>query len=174
MVGLIFGIADFAATLGIRDFVEDQNQNFLYAKQAIVVAAKAAGLHAIDNVYTRLSRPADPAGKVAEVEAGLRRKNTGAAKLGMDGTWVIHPQQAVIANECYSPGEADIANAKRIVALYHERGGGSMADPETGEMIDDLAKGVQSGAVTAAFLAEQAAKSRQITGYDILDQLRRM
>ena len=101
----------------------------------------------------------------------------------MDGTWVIHPQQARIANECYSPGEADLANAKRIVALYHERGGGSMADPESGEMIDeatvqvaiaDLAKGVQSGHVSPAFLAEQAAKSRQITGYDILDQLRRM
>lgn len=183
MVGLIFGIADFAATLGIRDFVEEQNQNFLYAKQGMVVAAKAAGLHAIDNVYTKLWRPADPAERVAEVEAGLRRKNQGSAKLGMDGTWVIHPQQARIANECYSPGEADIANAKRIVALYHERGGGSMADPETGEMIDeatvqvaiaDLAKGVQSGHVSPAFLAEQAAKSRQITGYDILDQLRRM
>ncbi|MFM7736668.1 MAG: HpcH/HpaI aldolase/citrate lyase family protein [Alphaproteobacteria bacterium] len=61
MVGLIFGIADFAATLGIRDFVEDQNQNFLYAKQGLVVAAKAAGLHTIDNVYTKLWRPNDPA-----------------------------------------------------------------------------------------------------------------
>lgn len=183
MVGLIFGIADFAATLGIRDFVEEQNQNFLYAKQSIVVAAKAAGLHAIDNVYTRLWRNGDSAEKIAEVEGGLRRKNAGAAKLGMDGTWIVHPQQAAIANECYSPAAGDIANAKRIVALYHERGGGSMADPESGEMIDeatvqvaiaDLAKGVQAGLVTSAFLAEQAAKSREITGYDILDQLRRI
>ena len=51
MAGLVFGIADFAANLGIREIVENQNQNFHYSKQAVVVAAKAAGLHAIDNVY---------------------------------------------------------------------------------------------------------------------------
>jgi citrate lyase beta subunit len=55
MAGLIFGIADFAATLGIRDIVDDQNINFLYAKQAVVIAAKAAGLHAIDNVTSSCS-----------------------------------------------------------------------------------------------------------------------
>jgi hypothetical protein len=57
-----------------------------------------------------------------------------------------------------------------------------MADPETGEMIDeatikialmDLAKGLQNGDVEAAYLAEQAAKSRAVTGYDILDLVRR-
>ena len=58
-----------------------------------------------------------------------------------------------------------------------------MADPETGEMIDeatikialmDLAKAVQAGTVSAAYLAEQAAKSKAITGYDILEQMRRV
>src|SRR5215471_1615515 len=53
MAGLIFGIADFAATLGVRDIIERQNVHFLYAKQAVVIAAKAAGLHAIDNVYLK-------------------------------------------------------------------------------------------------------------------------
>ena len=59
MAGLIFGIADFAATLGVREMVENQNMNFLYAKQAMVIAAKAAGLHAIDNVYLKLARKDD-------------------------------------------------------------------------------------------------------------------
>ena len=183
MAGLIFGIADFAATLGIRDVVENQNVNFLYAKQAVVIAAKAAGLHAIDNVYLQLARKDDPPERVREVEAGLRAKNVGAANLGMDGTWVIHPQQAKICNDCYTPNEKQVAYAKRVTELYHQRGGGSMADPETGEMIDeatikialmDLAKAVQAGTVAAAYLAEQAKKSHEITGYDILDQMRRV
>ncbi len=183
MAGLIFGIADFAATLGIREVVKDQNINFLYSKQAVVVAAKAAGLHAVDNVYLPLWRKNDPEEKIKEIEAGLRDKNIGAANLGMDGTWVIHPQQAAIANACYTPNDAQVNYASRVLDLYHEQGGGSMPDPETGEMIDeatikialmDLAKAVQAEAVEPAYLAEQAAKSKAITGYDILEQMRRV
>jgi len=183
MAGLIFGIADFAATLGIREVVKNQNINFLYSKQAVVVAAKAAGLHAIDNVYLPLWRKEDSKEKIAELEAGLREKNEGAANLGMDGTWVIHPQQAQIANECYTPNDKQIQYGTRVLNLYHEKGGGSMPDPETGEMIDeatikialmDLAKAVQAGKVTSAYLAEQAAKSKSITGYDILEQMKRV
>lgn len=183
MAGLIFGIADFAATLGIREAVADQNRNFLHAKQAIVIAAKAAGLHAIDSVYLKLPRKDDPPERALEIEAGLREKNLGAAAMGMDGTWIIHPQQARIANECYTPNEAQIALAKRVTELYHERGGGSMADPETGDMIDeatikialmDLAKAVQAGSVAASYLAEQAARSRAVTGCDLLEQMRRI
>ncbi len=183
MAGLIFGIADFAATLGIREVVKDQNINFLYSKQAVVVAAKAAGLHAVDNVYLPLWRKSDPKEKIQAIEAGLREKNIGAANLGMDGTWVIHPQQAAIANACYTPNDEQVNYASRVLDLYHEQGGGSMPDPETGEMIDeatikialmDLAKAAQAGSVEPAYLAEQAAKSKAITGYDILEQMRRV
>ena len=147
------------------------------------MAAKAAGLHAVDNVYLPLWRKNDPEEKIKEIEAGLRDKNVGAANLGMDGTWVIHPQQAAIANACYTPNDAQVRYASRVLALYHEKGGGSMPDPETGEMIDeatikialmDLAKAVQAEAVEPAYLAEQAAKSKAITGYDILEQMRRV
>ena len=110
-------------------------------------------------------------------------KNIGSASLGMDGTWVIHPQQAQIANECYTPNESQVNYARRVLGLYHEKGGGSMPDPETGEMIDeatikialmDLAKAVQAGTVEASYLTEQAAKSKSITGYDILEQMKRI
>src|SRR6266446_4603311 len=183
MCGLIFGIADFAANLGIREIVENQNQNFHYAKQSMVVAAKAAGLHAVDNVYLRLWRANDPPERVQELQRGLREKNIGAASLGMDGTWVIHPQQAEIANACYSPNKDQVEEALRVIKLYHEKGGGSMADPKSGEMIDeatikialmDLAKGVQAELVSSKELAEWAAKSREITGYDILELMRRV
>ncbi|HUY20289.1 MAG TPA: CoA ester lyase [Candidatus Binataceae bacterium] len=183
MCGLIFGIADFAAALGVREIVEDQNRNFHYAKQAMAVAAKAAGLHAMDNVYLRLWRKDDPPARVAEIERGLREKNLGAAKLGMDGTWVIHPQQAEIANACFTPSAEQVAEARRVVELYHRNGGGSMADPNSGSMIDeatvkialvDLARGAQAGMVTDSELREWSEKSRAITGYDILELMRRV
>jgi citrate lyase subunit beta / citryl-CoA lyase len=183
MCGLVFGIADYAANLGIREIVEHQNQNFHYSKQAVVVAAKAAGLHAVDNVFLRLWRKEDSPERVKELQGQLRAKNEGAANLGMDGTWVIHPQQAEIANACYTPSQEQIDEARRVVKLYHEKGGGSMADPKSGEMIDeatikialmDLAKGTQAGLVTDAELREWSAKSKDITGYDILELMRRV
>src|SRR5271157_1394469 len=127
MCGLIFGIADFAAAIGVREILENQNQNFHYAKQATVVAAKAAGLHAIDNVYLKLWRADDSPQRVAELQHGLREKNVGAASLGMDGTWIIHPQQAEIANACFTPTKEQVDEARRVFKLYHEKGGGSMA-----------------------------------------------
>jgi citrate lyase subunit beta/citryl-CoA lyase len=183
MCGLVFGIADFAANIGVREIVEHQNENFHYAKQSMVVAAKAAGLHAIDNVYLRLWRKEDSSERVADLQRGLREKNIGAANLGMDGTWVIHPQQAQICNECYTPNKEQVEEARRVVKLYHEKGGGSMADPKSGEMIDeatikialmDLAKGAQAGMVSQVELKEWSEKSRAITGYDILELMRRI
>ena len=83
----------------------------------------------------------------------------------MDGTWVIHPQQAKIATRATRPNAEQIDYAQRVVKLYHEKGGGSMADPKSGEMIDeatikialmDLAKAAQAGTVSDEYLAEQA------------------
>lgn len=182
MCGLVFGIADFAANLGIREIVEDQHINFNYSKQAVVVAAKAAGLHAIDNVFIRIWKNSDSPERIEQLKKQLRAKNVASANLGMDGTWVIHPQQAEIANSCYSPTTEQIEDARRVVALYHEKGGGSMADPKTGEMIDeatikialmDLAKGAQAGQVSEVELKDWSEKSKAITGYDILELMRR-
>jgi citrate lyase subunit beta/citryl-CoA lyase len=182
MCGLVFGIADFAANLGIREIVEDQHINFNYSKQAVVVAAKAAGLHAVDNVFIRIWKNTDPAERIEQLKKQLRAKNVASANLGMDGTWVIHPQQAEIANSCYTPSSEQVEDARRVVKLYHEKGGGSMADPKTGEMIDeatikialmDLAKGAQAGLVSDAELKDWSEKSKVITGYDILELMRR-
>jgi citrate lyase subunit beta / citryl-CoA lyase len=183
MCGLVFGIADFAANLGIREIVEDQHINFNYSKQAVVVAAKAAGLHAVDNVFIRIWKNTDTPERIEQLKRQLRTKNIASANLGMDGTWVIHPQQAEIANACFTPSAEQIEEARRVVALYHQKGGGSMADPKTGEMIDeatikialmDLAKGAQAGQVSEAELKDWSQKSKAITGYDILELMRRV
>ena len=182
MAGLIFGIADFSATLGVREMVDGQNTNFHYAKQATVVAAKAAGLHAIDNAYLRLVRKDTTPEEAQVIEAGLREKNVGSANMGFDGTWVIHPQQAEIANGCYTPDDEAVAELKQAVEVYHELGGGSIVNPQTGEFEDEatikgklilLSKAAQAGKVDWAYLSEQAAKSAAVSGYDILEKMGR-
>mgnify|MGYP000306512646 CR=1 FL=1 len=183
MAGLIFGIADFSASMGVREMIENQNRNFHYAKQATVVAAKAAGLHAVDNAFLKLIRPDTSEADAAVIKQELREKNEGSRDLGMDGTWVIHPQQAEIANEVFMPSDEQIEATKRSLDVYHRMGGGSIADPETGEFYDEattkgmlmqLAKAAQGGKVSQEYLAELAAKSKEVSGYDILEVMGRV
>ena len=178
MAGLIFGIADYTAELGgDPDLLLDrQNEIFYYEKKATVTAAKAAGLHAIDNVYLIIWRKDDSPETVKRIDEGLRRKNEGAAAIGMDGTWVIHPQQAQISNECYTPTRKQIEEAKHQLDFYHQQGGGSMFDPKTGQMIDEatakialmrISKAYMAGLVDKEYVDSMAEKSKSITGYDI-------
>jgi citrate lyase subunit beta/citryl-CoA lyase len=178
MAGLIFGIADFSASMGVREMIDNQNQNFHYAKQATVVAAKAAGLHAVDNAFLRLVRPDTPPDEAEKIYAQLRKKNEESRDLGMDGTWVIHPQQAEVANDVFTPTDEQIEATKRSLEVYHRLGGGSIADPETGEFYDEattkgmlmqLAKAAQGGKVSYDYLAELAEKSKEVSGYNILE-----
>ena len=179
MAGLIFGIADYTAELGVDPSacLDIQNEVFYYEKKAVITAAKAAGLHAIDNVYLGLWRKDDTPERIKEVEDGLRKKVQGSALIGMDGTWVIHPQQAVISNEAFTPNEEQVKAAKHQLDFYHEMGGGSMFDPETGEMIDEatakialmrVSKAYLAGLVDKDYLDSMAEKSKSITGYDTL------
>ncbi len=101
----------------------------------------------------------------------------------MDGTWVIHPQQAEIANDVFTPTDEQIESAKGAIEYYHEVGGGSIYNPNTQEFDDeatikaklmDLAKAVQAGKLDAAWLAAQSAKSKEVTGYDILEVMGRV
>jgi citrate lyase subunit beta/citryl-CoA lyase len=183
MAGLIFGIADFSATMGVREMIDNQNRNFHYAKQATAVAAKAAGLHAIDNAFLRLIRKDTPDDEAAVIREQLREKSEGSRDLGMDGTWVIHPQQAEIANAVFMPSDEQIEATKRSLDVYHKLGGGSIADPETGEFYDEattkgmlmqLAKAAQGGKVPYEYLQELAAKSKAVSGYDILEVMGRV
>ncbi len=183
MAGLIFGIADFASAMGVPEMVADQNRNFHYAKQAVCVAAKAAGLHAIDNAWLQLWRKDTPADEVEAIQAGLKDKCEGSAALGMDGTWVIHPQQAEISNAAFGPSDEEIEEAKHAVTYYHEQGGGSIYDPKYGKFHDEatikgvlmmLAKGVQAGQISNEFLQEMAKKSEEVSGYNILEMMRRV
>ena len=77
----------------------------------------------------RLIRPDTSPEEAALIKDQLREKNLGSRDLGMDGTWVIHPQQAEIANAVFTPDDDTIEKTKRSLEVYHRLGGGSIADP---------------------------------------------
>ena len=97
-----------------------------YATARMVVAARAAGLRPVDGPFGDFS---DPEG----FKAHARR----AAVLGCEGKWAIHPSQIALANEVFSPSEAEIAKAKRILeAMVQAQKEGRGAVALDGKLID--------------------------------------
>ena len=135
---LIFGPADFMASLGMRSLeIGAQPPNYLggdafhYAHLRILVAARARGLQAIDG----------PFAAIADTE-GLRRSAASVAALGYDGKWVLHPGQVDTVNAVFSPDQADYDRAELIVEAYEyyttvQGRGAAMLD---GEMIDEASR----------------------------------
>jgi citrate lyase subunit beta/citryl-CoA lyase len=110
---LVFGPADFMASVGIRSLdVGGQPAGYAgdvyhYALMRILIAARARGLQAIDGPYL----------KVRDTD-GFRRSAVSAAALGYDGKWVLHPSQIDAANEVFAPSQADFDHALRIIEAY--------------------------------------------------------
>ena len=76
-----------------------------------VLAAHAYGIDILDGVYNNL----------ADVE-GFRRECGQARDMGFDGKTLIHPNQIAPCNAVFSPGEADVAEARKIIAAFELRG----------------------------------------------------
>jgi citrate lyase subunit beta / citryl-CoA lyase len=145
---LVFGPADFMASVGMRSLeVGGQPAGYAggdayhYALMRILVAARAAGLQAIDGPYL----------KVRDV-AGFERSATSAAALGYDGKWVLHPAQVDVANTVFAPSPAEYQRAERIVAAYEQatdvdrRGAVMLGD----EMIDEASRKLALSVVARA------------------------
>jgi len=137
LVSLVFGPADFMASIGMRSLtVGGQPDGYAfdahhYPLMRLLVAAKARGLQAIDGPYAKI-HDGD----------GLRAAAGGAAALGYDGKWVLHPAQVDIVNAAFTPSPADYARAVRILDAYEratsvDRRGAVMLD---GEMIDEASR----------------------------------
>jgi citrate lyase subunit beta / citryl-CoA lyase len=112
---LIFGVGDFSLSQGARvdtNFVpigEYPGDFWQYARNKIMVSARIAGVDAIDAPYPDY-------GDLQGYERDARR----ASMIGYTGKWAIHPSQVAVANEVYSPTEAEIALAERNLAAYRE------------------------------------------------------
>jgi len=109
---LIFGPGDYAASQGmdvknIGDAGEYPGDIFYYARNKIVIAARAAGLDMIDGPFAAFADP-----------DGLRRECIRARALGAVGKWVIHPSQIDIVNELFAPSREQVDRARRLAAAY--------------------------------------------------------
>jgi citrate lyase beta subunit len=121
---LIFGAEDYAADVGaIRT---PAGNEVLYARSAVVAVAAAFDLQAIDLLYLDF-RDID----------GLRKEARRGAELGYAGMQVIHPNQIAPVQETFTPDDAAIAHAMRIIQANDQQqasGGGAFA--LDGKMID--------------------------------------
>ena len=129
---LHFGVADYAASMRART-TNIGGLNPMYPGDQwhasitrMVIACRAYGLRAIDGPFGDFS---DPEG----YKDGARR----AAALGCEGKWAIHPSQVAMANEVFSPTEAEVTKARRIIEeLKLAEAQGKGAASLDGKMID--------------------------------------
>lgn len=105
LLGLCFGAEDFTADMGIERTIE--GEELRYPRGVIAVAARSSGLIALDAVYTRLH----------DLE-GLSRDARQARQAGFQGKFLIHPEQIEPVNRVFSPTEAEVSLARRVVRAY--------------------------------------------------------
>jgi citrate lyase subunit beta/citryl-CoA lyase len=129
MMGIALGAEDYCANLKTQR-TQGDNPNFgielLLARQTIVVAARAAGIDALDTVYSNLN----------DMDT-FRREVELIKALGFDGKSIINPRQIEIINEVFAPKEKDIEKALKILAAIKEaeaKGSGVIA--VNGKMVD--------------------------------------
>ena len=121
---LIFGGEDYAASIGATR--TPGAEELLYARSAVVTACAAYGLQAIDMVSVDFK----------DLEA-LRREARFGAQLGFAGKQIIHPNQVAAVQEAFTPDEAAIESARRLVEAFDlQQAKGSGAFALDGRMID--------------------------------------
>lgn len=125
VVAVALGLEDYCADLGVRRTVEGAES--LYAKTHVVNACRAAGVQAIDSVFSDF-----------QDEEGLRQTVLKSKSLGFEGIGCIHPNQVRPVHESFAPLAAEIDRAKEIVTVFEratEQGlgvvsiGSKMIDP---------------------------------------------
>ena len=117
VVALAIGLEDYTADIGVSRS-EDGRESF-YARSVVVNAANAAGIQAIDSVYSDVSNM-----------EGLKENVENSKALGFVGMGCIHPRQIEIINAGFNPGESEIEKAKAVVLAYEKakrRGSGVIA-----------------------------------------------
>lgn len=127
---MVFGVADYAASVQARttnigganpdysvltDPGDDGSRATHWGDQwhfglsRMVAACRAQGLRPIDG----------PFGEFADAD-GFRSAARRAAALGCEGKWAIHPSQVDLANEVFTPAEAEVDRAERILQAMEE------------------------------------------------------
>jgi malyl-CoA/(S)-citramalyl-CoA lyase len=135
------GAADFAASMGmattgiggtqenyymLHDGAKHWSDPWHWAQTAIVAACRTHGVLPVDG----------PFGDFSDDE-GFRAQALRSATLGMVGKWAIHPKQVALANEVFTPSEAQITEAREILeAMEQAKRDGAGAAVYKGRLVD--------------------------------------
>ena len=105
-----------AMALGAEDFTASMNAQrtkpgweIFYARNAVLIACRAAGISAQDAVFSDLND-----------EEGLKRDLEMTRTLGFDGKTCVHPRQIDTVNACFTPTAKEIRNAQRVLEALEE------------------------------------------------------
>jgi citrate lyase subunit beta/citryl-CoA lyase len=127
LAGLIFGVVDYAGSIGAQDAVREQFALYHYPKAKTVAAARAAGIDVVDGVTLQFR-------DLQQCEHDARS----AAQMGFDGKWAIHPDQVTVINRVFTPAPEEITRAREIIDMYEradlDSGVGTVVYKE--EMVD--------------------------------------
>jgi citrate lyase subunit beta/citryl-CoA lyase len=122
---IVLGYADLAASLGRSRAGAAKLDLWLALQDTVLVAARAAGVRAIDGPYLAI-----------DDQDGLRDSATRAADLGFDGKWAIHPSQLETIAAAFTPGPDEVIHAEAVIAAL-EGAVGDGAVSLDGEMVDE-------------------------------------
>ena len=124
LIGIALGAEDYVTNLKTRRYPD--GQELFFARSMILHAARAAGIAAIDTVYSNVD---NTEGFEAEVRL--------IKQLGFDGKSVINPRQIPLVNAIYAPTEKEIQNAKEVIwGIQEAEAKGSGVISVNGKMVD--------------------------------------
>jgi citrate lyase subunit beta/citryl-CoA lyase len=107
IAALTIGLEDYTADLGVTKTAEGGES--LYARHRVVNAARAAGVQAIDSVFS----------DVGDMDA-LKRWGENSRALGFEGMGCIHPAQIPVIHAAFAPSPAEIEKAQKIVSAFEQ------------------------------------------------------
>ncbi|MBF8303661.1 MAG: citrate lyase subunit beta [Dehalococcoidia bacterium] len=124
IVALAFGADDYALDMNIVRSPE--GKELLLPKGLLAIAARAAGVVAVDGIYANFRD-----------EDGLLGEARLARQLGFAGKFLIHPAQISPVNRIFAPSDAEVEQAKKIVTAFEAAvAGGVAVTVVDGEMVD--------------------------------------
>jgi len=104
----------------------DNSEELIGPRRMVVLAAHAAGVDALDTVYTDINN-----------DAGLKRETEWVKQLGFQGKSVIHPNQIPIIHGVFTPTAKEIEQAKRIIDAAAEAAAKGLGAVQVdGKMVD--------------------------------------
>lgn len=124
LIGIALGAEDYVTNMKTKRYPDGQELSF--ARNMILHAARAAGIAAIDTVYSN----------VDNVE-GFQNEVQKIKQLGFDGKSVINPRQIPLVNAIYTPTDKEIQNAKEVIwGIREAEAKGSGVISVNGKMVD--------------------------------------